>query len=428
MNDNTHAKSVRRKRRIQRRLRPRQWKDQPRPMFAAKNIHYEVADRDRGITCGGIGAMHLLARRCGLPEAINRDLHLFKRHLPYHESDHVLNIAYNTLAGGNCIEDLELLRNDEAYMDALGALRIPDPTTAGDFCRRFDPEDVEQLMRTINQARLLVWKQQPPEFFDQAIIEADGTMAPTTGECKQGMDISYTGQWGYHPLLVSLANTKEPLFLVNRSGNRPSQEGAAERFDQSADLCRQAGFKSIVFRGDTDFSQTAHLDRWDKAGDIRFYFGIDAMKNLIALADGLPEQAWSQLDRPERYEVATQPRKRPANVKEAIVVAREFKNFRLVSEDVAEFDYPPTLCEKAYRLVVIRKNLSVEKGEQVLFDDIRYFFYITNDWKISKEEVVFHANDRCDQENLIAQLKGQVGTMKNPLGDLVSNWASVQSV
>jgi hypothetical protein len=392
-------------------------------MFAASNIHYEVADRDRGITCGGIGAMHLLALRCGLPEAINRDLHLFKRHLPYFESDHVLNIAYNTLAGGNCIEDLELLRNDEGYMDALGAQRIPDPTTAGDFCRRFDQEDVEQLMRTINEIRLAVWKQQPPEFFDEAIIEADGTMAPTTGECKQGMDMGYNGQWGYHPLLVSLANTKEPLFLVNRSGNRPSQEGAAERFDQSADLCRRAGFKRMVFRGDTDFSQTVHLDRWDQAGDIRFIFGIDAMKNLIGLADALPEAAWSRLDRPERYEVATQPRKRPANVKEPIVIARGYENIRLLSEDVAEFRYRPTACDKWYRLVAVRKNLSVEKGEQVLFDDLRYFFYITNDWESPKQQIVFGANDRCDQENLIAQLKGQVGAMDNPLGDLVSNWA-----
>ena len=203
MNDNTHAKSLRRKRGIQRRLRPRQWKDQPRPMFAAKNIHYEVADRGRGITCGGIGAMHLLAQRCGLPEAINRDLHLFKRHLPYFESDHVLNIAYNILAGGNCIEDLELLRNDEAYMDALGALRIPDPTTAGDFCRRFDPDDVEQLMRTINQARLLVWKQQPPEFFDQENLIAQ--LKGQVGAMKNPLG-DLVSNWAYM-VMASLAWT-----------------------------------------------------------------------------------------------------------------------------------------------------------------------------------------------------------------------------
>ena len=205
----THQRLAQRKRRIQYRLRDINWEDQPKPMFAARNIHYEVADRARGLAAGGIGAMLLLARGSGLVEAIDRRLHLLKVHLPYHESDHVLNLAFNMLAGGTCIEDLELLRNDEVYLDALGAQRIPDPTTAGDFCRRFDEVDVHILMDTINETRLTVWKQQPSEFLAEAIIDADGTLAPTTGECKEGMDLSYKGAWGYHPLVVSLANTVE---------------------------------------------------------------------------------------------------------------------------------------------------------------------------------------------------------------------------
>ena len=229
-------------------------------MFTARNIHYELADRARGLGPGGIGAMHLLARRTGLIEAIDRRLHLLKVHLPYHESDPVLNIAYNILSGGTCLEDIELWRNDEVYLDALGAQRIPDPTTAGDFCRRFDETDVEILMNTINNVRVKVWQQQPAEFFEEAIVEADGTMAQTTGQCKRGMDINHKGQWGYHPLLISLANTAEPLYLVNRSGNRPSHEGAAARFDQSIALCKRAGFKRVLLRGDTDFTQTRHLD------------------------------------------------------------------------------------------------------------------------------------------------------------------------
>ena len=190
---------VRRKRRIQYRLRDMHWEDQPAPMLSARNIHYEVADRARGLAAGGIGAVHLLARNVGLIEAIDRRLHLLKVHLPYHESDHVLNLAYNILTGGTCIEDLELLRNNEVYLDALGAQRIPDPTTAGDFCRRFDEVDVHILMDIINDIRLGVWQQQPAEFFEEAIIDADGVLASTTGECKEGMDLSYKGRWGYHP-------------------------------------------------------------------------------------------------------------------------------------------------------------------------------------------------------------------------------------
>src|SRR3954454_1685553 len=197
-------------------------------MMTASNIHYELADRVQGIGAGGIGAMLLLARNTGLIKDIDANLVLFKRHQPYHESDHVLNIAFNILAGGKRIEHLELRRNDEVYLNALGADRIPDPTTAGDFCRRFSQADVVTLMDALNQTRRRVWSQQPPAFFTEAILDVDGTLVATDAECKQGVDIAYDGTWGYHPLLISLANTAEPLYLVNRSGNRPSHEQAAE--------------------------------------------------------------------------------------------------------------------------------------------------------------------------------------------------------
>ena len=158
------------------------------PLLAASNLHYELSVRDRGIACGGIGAVHLLARNSGLIANLDRRLHLLKVHLPYHESDHVLTIAYNLLAGGECLQDLELLRQDEVFLDALGATRIPDPTTAGDFCRRFDEPAVWTLLDAINQTRQSLWALQPPKFFTRAILDADGTLAPTTGACKQGMD------------------------------------------------------------------------------------------------------------------------------------------------------------------------------------------------------------------------------------------------
>jgi hypothetical protein len=143
---------------MERRLRKIQWSDQDRPMMAASNIHYEVTQRDRGLACGGIRVMHLLARRTGLIRAIDDRLHLLKAHLPYHEADHVLNIAYNILAGGTCLEDIEHLRNNEVYLDGLAAKTIPDPTTAGDFCRRFDVPDVMTLLEAINEVRLGVWR------------------------------------------------------------------------------------------------------------------------------------------------------------------------------------------------------------------------------------------------------------------------------
>jgi hypothetical protein len=335
-----------RKRKIRNRLDKRTMPEHPSPMLNPGNIHYEISDRSNGVLYGGIGVVQMLVKRLELDEAINRHLHLFKLHNPYFESDHVLNIAYNILCNGDCLEDIERLRNDHVYLDSVGADRIPDPTTAGDFCRRFSVKHVEILQEIINEIRLKVWSQQSPEFFAEAIIDADGT----------------------------------------------------------------------------DFSQTEYLDGWDDQG-VTFVFGISAMPNLVKTAENLSETAWGDLIRPPKHVVKTKPRTKPVNVKEQIVKERGYKNIRLQSEQVAEFEYRPVKCRKSYRLVVLRKNLSIEKGEAVLFDDIRYFFYITNDRKATGAHVIGDANNRCNQENLIEQLKNGVRAMRMPVDDLVSNWA-----
>src|SRR5216684_8953080 len=131
--------------------------DLAEPMFRASNIQYEIAERAVGTPYGGIGLVHQLAKSLGLAAAIDEGLHLLKFHLPYHESDHVLNFAYNALCNGTCLDDIELRRNDLVFLDALGADRIPDPTTAGDFCRRFTTDDVQTLQDLIDDTRLQVW-------------------------------------------------------------------------------------------------------------------------------------------------------------------------------------------------------------------------------------------------------------------------------
>lgn len=423
VNTTLNQQFQRRKRRLQRRLDPTNVRGCMQPILTAQNIHYELSERVHGISHGGIGTFHLLARQLGLIDRIDQRLRLLKIHLPYHESDHVLAIAYNALCDGTCLQDLELRRQDENFLDALGARRIPDPTTAGDFCRRFRREDLDTLQDVFDDTRRQAWAKQPDAFFDRALIDMDGSLVGTNGQCKQGMDIAYDGTWGYHPLVVSLANTGEVLRLINRSGNRPSHEGAAEQVDKALAVCFQGGFRRVLLRGDTDFSQTEHLDRWDADKRVRFLFGYDAMPNLTALADAMPERAWRTLQRPPRYEVRTRTRRRPDNVKEGIVAARQFVNLRLEGEEVAEFSYRPTACAKDYRMVVVRKNLSRQQGEAMLIDEIRYFFYLTNDWVPEADELVFEANDRCDRENLLAQLKGGVRALRSPLGSLESNGA-----
>lgn len=466
MNDSIRQHLGNRKRQILGRLDKSKLGDCSKPVFSAANIHYDVSKRVRGLAFGGIGAFHLLARRIGLIDAIDKGLHLLKIAMPYHESDHVLNIAYNPLCNGDCLQDIELRRNNAVFLDALGARRIPDPTTAGDFCRRFDADSINTLQDIFDDVRIGVWKRQPPRFFEQAIIDADGSQVETTGQCKAGMDIGYNGAWGYHPLIVSLANTREVLRIVNRSGNRPSHEGAADALDRAIATCRRGGFQKILLRGDTDFSQTQHLDRWDKDG-IRFLFGYDCKSNLKALGESLPDRLWRRLKRPGRPTPKTPPRQRPDNVKDRIVRERGFETLRLQWEDIADWDYRPLACKQAYRLIILRKNISKEKGELRLFDEIRYFFYLTNDWQSEAEQIVLAhdphdratdansngngngngnaeeagespsppsayahwveptngANGRCHQENLIQQLKSGMHALKAPVDNLESNWA-----
>jgi len=391
------------------------------PMIKPPQSSYQLSEKQQAVACGGLGMIMELVKQTGLRQQINRTAPVFKVYAPYDEADHVFNIALNLLAGGTCLEHLEQRRNDEAHLDALGAERIPDPTTAGDFCRRFDELKVFLFMQAINRSRRIVWKQQSREFFKQATIEADGTMVETRGEKKQGLGMNYKGQWGYHPLVVSLAETQEVLYLANRSGNRPSHEHAAFYFDLAVDECRRAGFEKIVLRGDTDFALTENFDRWDADG-VEFVFGLDAMPNLVEAAENIDESAWTGLRR-QRKRPAPSRAKRPDH-KEAFVREKGYQNLKLRGESYAEFDYRPTKCSQSYRVVVVRKHIDVEQGQQRLFEEVRYFFYITNAKRstLPPRKVVASAGNRCNQENTIAQLKA-CGALAAPLDNLVSNWA-----
>ena len=360
MKDSVRRKLARKKRRRQRRIEKQNSRQQS-PMLGCPKTTLELNDRTNAVNCGGLATVQQMVRQVGLAESINRHCPIFKMHMPYTEADHVLNIV-----------------------DLLGAERIPDPTTAGDFCRRFTPPAVDRLMDAINETRIKVWQQQPDSFFDLATIEGDGTMVETTGEKKEGIGLNYKKQWGYEVLAITLANTREQLFLKNRPGNRPSHEGAAAYFDKSVELCRRAGFRKVRLRGDTDFSQTTHLDRWHKDG-VEFVFGYDAAPNLVE---------------------------------------KEYRNQILEDEDVAEFYYRPTACKRSYRLVVLRKTIRMMEGQTFLFHEPKYFFYITNLPKrtMPAKRIVSESNSRCDQENLFAQGKA-MGALSAPLHDLTSNWA-----
>jgi Transposase DDE domain group 1 len=417
----SRANFERRQRSIEGRLDPRWQPERAEPVLEGGNIDYEVSGRTEAISGGGLGMLQVVVDVVGLREQIDGSLHLLRRHLPYHESDHVLALVYNLLTGGRCLEDLEPRRSDEGFLKALGARRLPDPTTAGDFLRRFHSASVLTLMEAIQRARSAVWRVQPETERKLAILDVDGTISETSGECKERMDISYDGRWGYGPLVVSLANSQEVLYVVNRPANRPSHEGAAEWIDRGIHWAQQGGgFERVRLRGDTDFSLTENFDRWTTEG-VEFVFGMDANPSFVGRAKAHADEAWKPYERPE----STAKRRRPVNVKKAVTEKRGFRDLELEHEHVAEIEYRPGKCRRTYRLVILRKRIRVTEGQLRLADEIRYFFYITNIPRklLGTAAVVRENNSRCHQENLIEQLKNEVHATRMPVAEFDANWA-----
>lgn len=385
---------------------------------------FQPAGRARGISHAGVPLVSFMLRKLHFADTIAGALSFFKTRRGYSEADHVVNLALNPLFGGMTLDDIGKQRNDEALLNAINARSLPHPTTAGDFCRRFSTADIDALQEAINAVRIKVWKAQPASFFEVARIDADGVFVPTSAECAEGVDYSgHKKDWGYHPLVVSLAQTQEPLFLVNRSGARPSHEGAHLYLDKAIALCRRAGFRSVLLRGDTDFSQTKFLDDWHDEG-VHFAFGIDAMPNLIAIAQD-DDLEWKLLSRHTRPVEEEEERARPHRHKLDRIIEREFRHLELEREEVSEFDYTPTACKRPYRVVVVRKTIRVTKGSEMLAPEVRFFFYITNLSALAYDgkSVVAEARQRCNQENLNSHLKSGVQALRSPLGTLASNWA-----
>jgi len=369
---------------------------------------------------GGIGAIHCLVTKLHLPTLLNERVSVLQRHLPYWESDHILAQCYNILTGGKPLQDINRLRLDEGYLEALGVARLPAPSTAGDFLRRFRAADIVALQEGIHQARQRVWQRLPAAQRRLATLDMDGTIVETKGECKQGMDYcAYQQQWGYAPLLLSLAQTGEVLYVVNRPASSPSHQGAAAWVKRALVHLKHA-FETVWLRGDSAFSLTTEFDDWEAQG-VLFIFAYDAYANLIAQAESLPFAAWETLVRPPAYEIQTAPRTKPTPVKQEIVSQRRFEHIETVHEDVASFVYRPTHCQQTYRMIVLRKHLEITQGSHWVRDEIRYFFYITNDWMTPVGDLVLFYDERGAQEHLIGKLKSSVPVFHAPCHTLEAN-------
>ena len=382
-----------------------------------------VVEPSESTAYGGLALAARLMARLKVPQAIDARLSLLSSHRPFHESDHVLTHVYNLFVGGSAIEDIADLQHSEPVRRILGASRIPDPSTAGDFLRRFDRKAIEQLDRAIDQAQGRVWR----GFFGRrrakrGVVDLDSHVRHVYGSQKEGADFTYKGGFGYHPLVISLAGTQECLRLVNRSGNVPSAEGAADQLEELA-VMLNSRFKRVLVRGDSAFARQDIFDVCDQRG-WNFAMVSPTQSNFAELADSLPQRCW----RPFRAAVGRSSsgprrRKRGVNRRRRCARRRGKRDLKLEKQWLAELDYQPARSQRTYRLVIRRQRIEEsEQGE--LFELWRYRYVITNlPRSVTTEQVVRETYRRCDQENVIEQLQGGVAALHMPTGGFLANHA-----
>lgn len=409
------------------------WPKDERPVIRNRQVRVQIQERGEITPYGGLALAHDLAMRLGIDRDINDSLLLLRLRLPYFESDHLLTHVYNQYVGGFCIEDIANLQHSDAVKHLTGACRIPDPSTAGDFLRRFNPSNLRAFQQVIDRAREKVWRQMSNSRKGVATIDMDSTIKEVYGQCKQGADFSYTGKWSYHPLLLTLAETHELLRTLNRPGNATSADGAAEALKEVLPMVKR-NFGKVYVRGDSAFYQRAIIAECvhQHAG---FALVMDSCPSLIEMAENLPESVWKPFSAHAVQKVAQaakKPRKKRRRVRALKAQQRGYKSLSTVEQWVAEFNYTLSagleefgLIGSTFRVVVKRQLIETRQGEQLLYTDYVYRFIITNIPRSEMDagEVLCFAYGRCDQENIIEQAKNGIAALRMPTGDPLANAA-----
>jgi len=399
-------------------------------------LHLEVASRSTVTPYGGLALASAFLRRFRVAQEIDERVHVLKLHLPFHESDHVLAQALNLYVGGECLEDQAALQHDEGVLRMLGACRLPDPTTAGDFLRRFDqqvnPGALSGLRAAIDAVQDAVWgklagkRKQKREL---AMVDLDGHTKELYGVQKEGADFDHKGRWSYNVLLASLAGTGECLAVRNRPGNLRSSNGAAKLLEETLPRVKRR-FADVLMRADSDF------DRWDvreacEAEGAWFAFVAREASNRLAWAEAIPESAWKPFrtrahrdQQARRARPGFKPRRKKRNRRRRRARQRGYTDLKLVRQWVAEIPWTPAGSDKTYRMIIRRQLIEESEGQESLFEFYRYRYVVTNlprSW--SAVEVIDATYQRCDQENVIEQMGSGVALWRMPVAEFEGNCA-----
>jgi hypothetical protein len=394
-------------------------------------LHLEGDPRGEITHYGGLVLAQQFVRRFGVAQQLDNALTLFKRHAPYYESDHVLALAYTLYADGRCLEDQAALQGSEAVRRLVGACRIPDPTTAGDFLRRFKTaQSLEQLSRVIDEVQEAVWLKlartvrRRRKKHELALVDLDGHIKPLYGVQKEGADFSYDRRWSYQPLVVSLGGSGECLKVVNQPGSARSSDAAAKAIKEVLPRVMRH-FRNALVRGDTDFDRS---DVFNAAIEEGAYFAIGGRvhPNRAALVERIAEENWKPfVPRAEREERSGSSRHgRTPNYRRQKAAERGYRRLRTVKQWVSEIAYQPHGLGAACRMIVRRILIEETDGQGALFSHFRYRLVLTNlPRSYTARQIIDLTYQRCDQENVIEQFGQGIAGWRMPVAEFRGNSA-----
>lgn len=409
------------------------------PVAGLPKLHVELDDRSQVTPYGGLALAVQLAFELKVPQIVDERVHVLKRHLPYHESDHVLAQALNLYAGGSCLEDMANLQQSEAVLRMLGACRLPDPTTGGDFLRRFDdeanPGSLGDLRAAVDKIQNRAWRKikkrrgrcKGREAWTR--VDVDGHWEETTGVQKEA-DFDRKGRWGYLPLAVTLGGTQEVVALRNRIGIQRSSTGAAEILRGGLARVKAHLGKKVLTCADSDFDR-ADMRRVCEEEESHFAFVGREFKNRPGIAESIPERRWkpfrtraARMNAERRKLPGYRPRRKKENRRKAKAAERGWIELELKKQWVAEVPYTYGGSGKTYRLVIRRQLIEHKRGQLTLFTEYRYRYVITDlprSW--TAVDVIDATYQRCDQENVIEQLGSGIAAWRMPVAELAGNRA-----
>jgi hypothetical protein len=373
----------------------------------------------------GVVIARNLIKRLGIAETIDQNLSLLQRHKPYSESDHVLNMVYNFLTGGEKLLDIERLQEEKSFSKVLGAESIPDPTTAGDFLVRFSDADIDKFQTSLDQAQDNAFFLLEKKKKQRVTIDSDSSVYEVYGKKKEGADYSYNNKWSYNGFHMSLAEIGDIVYQDLREGNRYSSDGVKEVLPGTIERL-QNHFKKVRYRGDSAFYDKKIVKICDERG-VEFFIVADQTERILTEVVAIEEEAWEPFingkNQGNKGGKKVKKRKKRKNHQKAVALKRN-PNMKFKGKaGIASFVYQPIGWEKAYKFVVKRTEI-VDKNKQLYLEDglCKYVYYIvvTNSTK-SDSAIMRIAQGRANQENLIKDFKDGLGLSHVPTGFFYAN-------